>query len=146
MALLEMLEFRFGAFEAIAYAALELAGKDPEVALPMDERTARAILELGDDLRQATRAAKKSTGAEGECWLCVYDHRSCNMLHADMRSRYTPRGGDVLGRLTHRRVGSSCRVGPISVPASIILIAVVPAGALKSLRICDANQVTFALK
>ena len=53
--LLEMLEFRFGAFEAIAYAALELAGKEPEVTLPMDERTARAILEFGDDLRQANQ-------------------------------------------------------------------------------------------
>jgi hypothetical protein len=34
--LLEMLEFRFGAFEAIASAALELARKDPEDKLPMD--------------------------------------------------------------------------------------------------------------
>ena len=57
--LLEMLEFRFGAFEAIAYAALELAGKDPEVTLPMDERTARAILEFGGDLRQAYEAVAR---------------------------------------------------------------------------------------
>ena len=38
--LLEMLEFRFGAFEAIACAALELARKDPDDKLPMDVRTA----------------------------------------------------------------------------------------------------------
>jgi hypothetical protein len=55
--LLEMLEFRFGAFEAIACAALELARKDPDDKLPMDVRTADAILEFGDDLRQASRAA-----------------------------------------------------------------------------------------
>ena len=55
--LLEMLEFRFGAFEAIACAALELARKDPDDKLPMDVRTADAILEFGDDLRQASHAA-----------------------------------------------------------------------------------------
>jgi hypothetical protein len=55
--LLEMLEFRFGAFEAIACAALELARKDPDDKLPMDTRTADAILEFGDDLRDASRAA-----------------------------------------------------------------------------------------
>lgn len=58
--LLEMLEFRFGAFEAIASAALELARKDPEDKLPMDVRTADAILEFGDDLREASRAAAAS--------------------------------------------------------------------------------------
>ena len=54
--LLEMLEFRFGAFEAIACAALELACKDPDDKLPMDVRTADAILEFGDDLRQVSGA------------------------------------------------------------------------------------------
>lgn len=58
MRLLEMLEFRFGAFEAIASAALELARKDPDDKLPMDVRTADAILEFGDDLREASRACK----------------------------------------------------------------------------------------
>jgi hypothetical protein len=46
-------EFRFGAFEAIAYAALELTRKDPDDKLPMDN----AILKFGDDLRDASRAA-----------------------------------------------------------------------------------------
>lgn len=55
--LLEMLEFRFGAFEAFAYAALELARKAPDDMLPMDVRTADAILEFGDDLRDAARVA-----------------------------------------------------------------------------------------
>ena len=57
MRLLEMLEFRFGAFEAIAYAALELSRKRPAGQLPMDRLTAEAILEFADDLRQANAAA-----------------------------------------------------------------------------------------
>jgi hypothetical protein len=57
--LLEMLEFRFGAFEAIASASLELARKQSEESLPMDDKTADAILEFGDDLRQAYQAAKE---------------------------------------------------------------------------------------
>jgi len=55
--LIEMLEFRFGAFETIAHAALELARLDPEEAPPMDSKTADAILEFADDLRQAYEAA-----------------------------------------------------------------------------------------
>lgn len=51
--LLEMLEFRFGVFKALAYAAAELANKRPETDPPMDKLTASAILEFGDDLRQA---------------------------------------------------------------------------------------------
>jgi len=72
--LLEMLEFRFGAFEAIAYSSIELARKDPDDVLPMDIRTADAILEFGDDLRQANTAASawqqrqndRATGVEDE--------------------------------------------------------------------------------
>ncbi len=59
--LLEMLEFRFGAFEAIASAALELARKESDESLPMDTRTADAILEFGDDLREAFRATTEWT-------------------------------------------------------------------------------------
>ena len=54
--LLEMLEFRFGAFETIAYAALGLARLAPEETPAMDERTADAILEFADDLRQVYEA------------------------------------------------------------------------------------------
>lgn len=54
--MLEMLEFRFGAFEAIAYASIELARNAPESQLPMSRLTAEAILEFGDDLRQASQA------------------------------------------------------------------------------------------
>lgn len=55
--LLEMLEFRFGAFKAIAYAAAELADKEPDDCPAMDKLTASAILEFGDDLHQAYEAA-----------------------------------------------------------------------------------------
>jgi hypothetical protein len=58
---IEMLESRFGAFEALAYASLalarrtDLAGEHP----PMDKQTAEAILEFGDDVRRAGRAAER---------------------------------------------------------------------------------------
>jgi hypothetical protein len=55
--LLEMLEFRFGAFKAIAYAAAELADKEPDFCPAMDKLTASAILEFADDLHQAYEAA-----------------------------------------------------------------------------------------
>jgi hypothetical protein len=57
MQLLEMLTARFGAFEAIAYLVIELHRKGPDESLPMDAATAEAILEFGDDLRQAAEAA-----------------------------------------------------------------------------------------
>jgi len=85
------LEFRFGAFEAIACAALELARKDPDDKLPMDVRTAAAILEFGDDLREASRAAA--------AWLC--EHRACEggvddqslQVHARNRGEFLSRPG-----------------------------------------------------
>jgi hypothetical protein len=58
MRLLEMLVDRFGAFEVIAYTSLELARGDPDEGLPMDERTAEAILEFGADLRQAAKTVE----------------------------------------------------------------------------------------
>jgi hypothetical protein len=57
MRLMEMLIARFGAFEAIAYLAIELNRKGTDECLPMDAPTAEAILEFGDDLRQAAGAA-----------------------------------------------------------------------------------------
>ena len=56
MRLLEMLESRFGVFEALAYASLELARKEPEDGTPMDATTAEAVLEFADDIRQAYAA------------------------------------------------------------------------------------------
>lgn len=63
--LLEMLEFRFGAFVAIATTSLELSRKSPENGLPMDRGTAEAILEFRDDLKQAYRAALEWGDAKG---------------------------------------------------------------------------------
>jgi hypothetical protein len=54
--LLEMLSDRFGAFEAIAYSTIKLARHVPEDELSMDVRVAEALLEFGDDLRQARGA------------------------------------------------------------------------------------------
>jgi hypothetical protein len=46
--LLEMLEFPLGAFDAIAYVALELVRSGDEDAAPMVERTADVLLEVAD--------------------------------------------------------------------------------------------------
>ena len=59
MRLLEMLVDRFGAFETIAYASLHMSGTDrDDNAPPMSRMTANAIVEFGDDLRQAAEAAQ----------------------------------------------------------------------------------------
>ena len=55
--LLEMLTDRFGAFEAIAMASIKLARHVPEDELSMDLLVAEAMLEFGDDLRQALETA-----------------------------------------------------------------------------------------
>jgi hypothetical protein len=57
MRLLEMLSDRFGAFEAIAYSTIKLARFVSPDELSMDLLVAEAVLEFGDDLRQATAAA-----------------------------------------------------------------------------------------
>ena len=58
--MLELLEQRFGAFQAIAYAALTLAERDDlEMCPPMDKATAWAILEFGSDLSQAFDETEK---------------------------------------------------------------------------------------
>ncbi len=62
-----MLESRFGAFEALAYASLALARQDNPGGdqPPMDKQTAEAILAFGDDVRRAGRAAARWAAAEG---------------------------------------------------------------------------------
>lgn len=55
--LLEMLSDRFGAFEAIAYSTIKLARHVPEDELSMDVLVAEAVLEFGDDLREACEVA-----------------------------------------------------------------------------------------
>ena len=57
--LLEMLSDRFGAFEAIAMASIKLAPHVSEDELSMDLLVADAVLEFGDDLRQAAEVAAK---------------------------------------------------------------------------------------
>lgn len=58
MRALEMLTARFGAFEAVACLAIELNRKDPDGCLPVDPAIAEALLEFGDDLRQAGTAVR----------------------------------------------------------------------------------------
>jgi hypothetical protein len=55
--LLEMLADRFGAFEAIAASSVRLARLDSDEQLPMEPVVAEAVLEFGEDLREAAEAA-----------------------------------------------------------------------------------------
>ncbi|HVH13950.1 MAG TPA: hypothetical protein VM759_12900, partial [Longimicrobium sp.] len=59
--LLEMLTDRFGAFEALAMASIKLARHVSEGELSMDLYVAEAVLEFGDDLRQASQAVLEWT-------------------------------------------------------------------------------------
>ena len=54
--LLEMLSDRFGAFEAIAYSTIKLARHVAEDELSMDVQVAEAVLEFGEQLREAFKA------------------------------------------------------------------------------------------
>lgn len=56
--LLEMLQDRFGVFEAVANTTIQLARSGAESDLPMDLLVAHAVLEFGDDMRTAGVAAK----------------------------------------------------------------------------------------
>lgn len=58
--LLERLSDRFGAFEAIAYSTIKLARHVPEDELSMDVLVAEAVLEFGNDLREATIASRET--------------------------------------------------------------------------------------
>ena len=64
--LLEMLSDRFGAFEAIAMSSIKLARHVPEDELSMDLLVAEAVLEFGDDLRQASETVAKWAGGAGD--------------------------------------------------------------------------------
>lgn len=64
--LLEMLTDRFGAFEALAIASIKLARHVPEDELSMDVLVAEAVLEFGDDLRQASVTVARWAGGEGD--------------------------------------------------------------------------------
>jgi hypothetical protein len=70
MRLLEMLSDRFGAFETIAYASVEMARKGAR-RTPMERMTAEAILEFGDDLRQAYEAALQWSDARALTDVCA---------------------------------------------------------------------------
>jgi hypothetical protein len=60
--LLEMLLDRFGAFEAIASSSITLARVAPDEELPMEPLVAEAVLEFGEDLRDAAEAAAEWCG------------------------------------------------------------------------------------
>ena len=63
--LLEMLSDRFGAFEAIAMSSIKLARHVPEDELSMDRLVAEAVLEFGDDLREASEVTSRWMRAQG---------------------------------------------------------------------------------
>lgn len=60
-----MLSDRFGAFEAIACSTIKLARFVSEDELSMDLLVAEAVLEFGNDLREATAAAGNWTRVAG---------------------------------------------------------------------------------
>jgi hypothetical protein len=70
MRLLEMLSDRFGAFEAVAHSTIKLARYAPEDELSMDLLLADAILEFGDDLREACAAADEWAGIDSGSEPC----------------------------------------------------------------------------
>jgi hypothetical protein len=55
--MLEMLSDRFGALEAVAYTSIKLSRYVSECEMSMDLLVAEAVLEFGDDLREACKAA-----------------------------------------------------------------------------------------
>lgn len=65
MRLLEMLADRFGAFEVIATSSITLSRLLPENELPMEPLVAEAVLEFGDDLRQAAAASSAWAQSNG---------------------------------------------------------------------------------
>lgn len=65
--LLEMLADRFGAFEVIAASSVRLARVDSDEQLPMEPLVAEAVLEFGEDLREAAASVAEWARAQGGC-------------------------------------------------------------------------------
>lgn len=65
--LLEMLADRFGAFEALASSSIKLARLTPDEELPMEPIVAEAVLEFGEDLRDAAEAAAEWGRSRSAC-------------------------------------------------------------------------------
>lgn len=53
---LEMLSDRFGALEAVAYSSIKLSRYVSECEMSMDLLVAEAVLEFGEELREACKA------------------------------------------------------------------------------------------
>lgn len=65
--LLEMLSDRFGAFEAIATSTVKLARFVPADELPMEPLVAEAVLEFGEDLREAAASVAEWARSKNVC-------------------------------------------------------------------------------
>ncbi|HEX2209611.1 MAG TPA: hypothetical protein VHG93_18165 [Longimicrobium sp.] len=67
MRLLETLSDRFGAFEALATSSVKLARFVSPDELPMEPLVAEAVLEFGEDLRDAAASAAEWARSNGAC-------------------------------------------------------------------------------
>lgn len=65
MRLLEVLSDRFGAFEAVAGSTIKLSRLVPEEELAMEPSVAEALLQFGDDLREAAATAAEWARSRG---------------------------------------------------------------------------------
>jgi hypothetical protein len=65
MRLLEILQDRFGALEAVANSSIKLARHAPEEELAMDLLVAESVLEFGSSLREARDGAMQWARARG---------------------------------------------------------------------------------
>jgi hypothetical protein len=65
MRLLEILQDRFGALEAVANASIKLARYAPEEELAMDLLVAESVLEFGSSLREARDGAMQWAKSRG---------------------------------------------------------------------------------
>lgn len=65
--LLERLLDRFGALEVVATSSVTLARLGSTDELPMEPRVAEAVLEFGEDLREAAASAAVWARSRKEC-------------------------------------------------------------------------------